>query len=202
MIVIVDYGMGNLRSVQSKLQMIHFESIVSADPSKIVNATKLILPGVGHFGAGMKNINDRNLIPSLNEAVLVKKVPILGICLGMQLLATSSEEGNVKGLGWLKGEVKRFPVSNLPVPHVGWNTVKRTGSECLLYRDLPEQKAYYFTHSYFWKNEDETVKKGVTDYVTEFVSVVQKENIYGTQFHPEKSRLNGFKMIENFLRYS
>jgi glutamine amidotransferase len=219
-IVIVDFGMGNLRSLQSKLKMIQVDSVVSADPSVIAGASKLILPGVGHFAMGMKNIRERGLLDVLNQKVLKEKTPILGICLGMQLLGKHSEEGNVDGLGWIdfKNVKFKFDTSSkrFRVPHVGWNSIKISTSAALvnseskssdhqklnLLRDVPlDTKPFYFTHSYHAVAQDKSAVLTTTDYGFEFVSSVQKENIYGTQFHPEKSRLYGLKILENFVRH-
>jgi glutamine amidotransferase len=202
MIVIVDFGMGNLRSLQSKLKMIKVESLVSSNPTEIEQASKLILPGVGHFAKGMQNLEERGLIPVLNRQVLEKKIPVLGICLGMQLLGLSSEEGDAKGLGWVDTKVIRFHFENpkIRVPHVGWNMLSPK-KESVLFKGVPvDKKPFYFTHSYHAISGDDSIVGATTDYGYPFVSVVEKENIYGTQFHPEKSRFYGLHMIENFVR--
>ncbi len=208
MIVIVDYGMGNLHSIQSKLKIIQFESTITSDASVIENASKLILPGVGHFGTGMKNINSRNLFEVLNKKVLQDKTPCLGICLGMQLMGQKSEEGNVSGLSWLNFEVCKFNFNQiteqkkLRIPHVGWNTIQIKKNNSILFKNINTEKTFYFTHSFHAKSLDESITCSTTNYGYDFISIVEKDNIYGIQFHPEKSRIYGLKMIENFLRYS
>jgi glutamine amidotransferase len=210
MVVIVDYGIGNLRSIQSKIQRLHFNVTISRLPDVILSADRLILPGVGFFSNGMQNLRNFGLIPVLEDAVLVKKKPILGICLGMQLFTQSSEEGNEKGLGWIPALTRRFRFSeeksnsvsrSLRVPHVGWNTVSPQ-RENLLFRDIPLNTRFYFTHSYFVSCESSKNAAATTDYGVSFAAAVQKDNIYGTQFHPEKSHQHGLRLIENFLRYS
>ncbi len=209
MIIIVDYGMGNLRSIQSKLHMLNMDSEICENPDGIQRATKLILPGVGNFAAGMRSLRERNLIPTLNELVLHKKIPVLGICLGMQLLGQHSEEGEAEGLGWLQFKVKRFVFSEaekneslkkLRVPHVGWNRLTVQDDKCLLFAKLPLERPFYFTHSYHAASAASATVAATTWYGHEFPSVVHEANIFGTQFHPEKSRSYGLKMVENFLR--
>jgi glutamine amidotransferase len=202
MIVIVDYGMGNLRSIQHKLQKIDIKAVVSSQVDDLEQATLLILPGVGHFGAGMNNLRQSNLLAVLNQKVLEQKVPIMGICLGMQLLTEWSEEGNSEGLGWLRAKTKkfRFPEDKAAprIPHVGWNTIIPTGDSELL-AGVGSDQRFYFTHSYYVECEEEAVL-ATTNYGYDFVSVVHKENIFGTQFHPEKSHRRGIELIRNFVR--
>ena len=200
MIIIVDYGLGNIRSIEYKLRKNNFDCKVSSDPIIIQNAKKLILPGVGHFGKGMQNLKDNDLIPVLNYLVLNKKVDILGICLGMQLFFEFSEEGETNGLGWIKGKVKKFSFSenNLPIPHVGWNLCLKN-KESIFFEEWNSNKRYYFTHSFFASCEDDKDILGLTDYGGKFCSAVEKGNIVGTQFHPEKSGLRGFDLINQFL---
>ena len=206
MIIIVDYGLGNLQSIQSKIERLGYKDVrIAADAGELERAAKLILPGVGHFAEGMKNIRQYGLLEVLNRKVLQDKVPVLGICLGMQLLTRHSEEGDVDGLGWIDGVTKRFNFSMLlekpRVPHVGWNSVSfRTDS--LLSRGLAPDQRFYFTHSYCVSCDSEQDAVGTTHYGYDFVSVVQKGNIFGTQFHPEKSHKHGLQMIDNFLRFA
>lgn len=204
MIVVVDYGMGNLRSVLRKMERLKIPAVISGSENDIIDAKKLILPGVGNFEEGMKNLTQAKLISVLNHVVLEKKKPILGICLGMQLLTNFSEEGNVRGLEWVDAATTRFNFLekniNLRIPHVGWNLIKPT-IECPLLKNLDFSKRYYFTHSYFVKCNDEQDVVASTDYGIQFHSVINKKNIYGTQFHPEKSHFTGLQLIENFVNY-
>jgi glutamine amidotransferase len=206
MIVIVDYGMGNLRSLQSKLKMLKFDSIVSNDPIDIEAASHLLLPGVGHFASGMRNLVERGLIGPLNKAVIEKHTPVLGICLGMQLLCKHSEEGNTEGLGWIDAEVKRFQFdkgqARLRVPHVGWNDIQLRNEQSILFQDIPHDKPFYFTHSYYVVTKEDAPSIAVTEHGQLFTAAIEKGNIFGTQFHPEKSRRYGLQLIENFLRRS
>jgi glutamine amidotransferase len=198
MIVIVDYGMGNLRSVFMKFERLKISSKVSRDPAEILSADKLILPGVGHFAEGMKNIREFGIFDALNEAVIDKKTPVLGICLGMQLLTKYSEEGHVEGLGWIDAQTKKFKEeSGLRIPHVGWNQVAQV-KESILFKDIPDKTRFYFTHTFAVSCADSSNHYGETSYGIDFSSVIQKDNIYGTQFHPEKSHLLGLKLIQNF----
>lgn len=200
-ITIIDYGLGNLRSIQSKLRMLKINAHITNQKEEILSAQRLLLPGVGHFAQGMKNLRDLNLIDALNEQVLEKKIPILGICLGMQLLARSSEEGFERGLGWLDAEVVRLKVERpFRVPHVGWNYLNLKEEGNPLYRGLDLKKPFYFTHSYCFQCTDMNSAATTTHYGQEFVSSIHQGNIFGTQFHPEKSRLYGLKILENFSK--
>ncbi len=213
MLVIVDYKMGNLHSVKKKLDRLKVDAIISSDPAVILNATKLILPGVGHFGNAMQNLREMNLLDALNEAVLVKKTPILGICLGMQLMAKTSEEtlengvrrggeSGEKGLGWFDAEVVKFSFEDtlrFKVPHTGWNTIS-IEKESPIMKDIPEHSEFYFVHSYYMKVIDSSDVLTYTDYGKRFASAVSKGNIYGFQYHPEKSHDVGMRLLENFSR--
>ena len=206
MIIIIDYGLGNLHSIKSKIERLGFSDIsISSQAAAIEQATKLILPGVGYFAEGMKNIREYGLLPILNKKVLQDKTPVLGICLGMQLLTRHSEEGDVDCLGWIDGVTKRFDFSGasekLRIPHVGWNTVV-VKNDSLLFNNLSSDARFYFTHSYCVSCDVEREAMGITRYGYDFVSVVQKDNIYGTQFHPEKSHKHGLQMIDNFIRFA
>lgn len=205
MIVIVDYGMGNLRSIAKKLEMIKVKAIISSQPEDIRRASKLILPGVGHFGQGIKNIKESGLLPLLNKKVLEDKTPILGVCLGMQLFADSSEEGNASGLGWVHGKVVRFNFEALPgklsIPHVGWNTID-IHRESILLKNIDPKTRFYFTHSYHYQGLDPACVVATTPYGYDFPTVIQQNNVYGTQFHPEKSHLIGLEIYKNFIQYT
>jgi len=202
MIVIIDYGMGNLSSIQNMLKKISVKSIISSNISVIKNADKLILPGVGSFDNGMGNLQKMSLISVLNKKVLIDKTLILGICLGMQLISKRSEEGRLPGLGWIEAEAVKFKFdnnhANLKIPHIGWNTIK-IKKDCLLFKDMEENARFYFVHSYHLictRGEDIAA---MTDYGYEFPSIIQKENIFGVQFHPEKSHKFGKQLLKNFV---
>ncbi len=210
-VVIIDYGLGNVRSVANALQALGADVQLSRDPADFKDADGLILPGVGAFGDGMSNLRDLGLIPHLNELVLNQQKPFLGICLGMQLMAKSSTEGgHAEGLGWLNADVVRFPAdlqdlqasdsgkSGLKVPHVGWNdvTVKRT---CPVLGLPGAVHSYYFVHSYILQCHDADLIAGSCEYGIEFPAVVQQNNILGVQFHPEKSQKHGLALLGNFL---
>lgn len=201
MITIVDYGMGNLGSITNMFKYIGVSTKISSDPADIQNAEKLLLPGVGAFDEAMNRINQSGIKEILDKKVLDEKIPILGICLGMQLLTNSSEEGMSQGLGWIDAETLRFPKrKDLKVPHMGWNVVSSMRDSPIT-NDFPkEESRFYFVHSYYVsvKNEDNSLLK--TTYGLEFDSAIQKNNIIGAQFHPEKSHKFGMIMFANFAR--
>lgn len=200
-VVIVDYGMGNLFSVKKILDTLGADNFISAKPEDLLKADKIILPGVGSFHAAMENLKKYQLIDALNQAHQSKK-PIWGICLGMQLMAKrSSEGGNIQGLGWLDAEVKQLKVpDHLRVPHIGWNNVKILQTSPL-FKSFLEQPTFYFTHSYAMRYHQVSEIIGECNYGIQFPVAIQKENLFGTQFHPEKSQLNGKILIENFLNW-
>ena len=203
MIVIVDYEMGNLGSVKKVLDRLKVYSIISSKPSDIDNASKLILPGVGHFGKAMYNLKNKNYLNSLNKSVIQRKTPILGICLGMQLFADTSEEGDSKGLGWLSSKVVRFDIEDSlawKIPQIGWNNIKLKKKSNLL-KGISSNDLFYFLHSFHMLCFENKDVLSTSDYSYNFVSSVKKNNIYGTQFHPEKSHEQGFKIIENFVKF-
>jgi imidazole glycerol-phosphate synthase subunit HisH len=200
MIVIVDYGMGNIGSILNMLKKAGEAATISSDVHEIGEADKLILPGVGAFDTGMRNLQALGLLEVLHDKVLNDKTPTLGICLGMQLLTKGSEEGTLPGLGWIEGETVRFRFNNqqdpLKVPHMGWNTIE-TCQESSLFGDLARDARFYFVHSFYVTcNEGDVLAK--TQYGSNFVSAVHRENIWGTQFHPEKSHKYGMKVLKNF----
>ena len=201
MITIIDYGMGNLGSVQNMFKRIGVRSVISADLSEIERADKLLLPGVGAFDNAMKRINESGLRDVLDQKVKVDQTPVLGICLGMQLLTNGSEEGTEKGLGWINAQAKKFvPINkDMKVPHMGWNLVHESSSNELT-KDLPEEPRFYFVHSYYVEVADQKDSILKTNYGVEFDSAISHENIYGAQFHPEKSHKFGMKLFENFAK--
>jgi imidazole glycerol-phosphate synthase subunit HisH len=201
-VIIVDYGMGNLRSVERVIHQKDPSATISSDPEVIASASKLILPGVGHFKNGISKLKQYGIRDVIEEKVLIEKTPILGICLGMQIMCRSSEEGNVEGLGWFDANVVRFDVSDklkYKIPHMGWNTLDIKKKTNLLV-GLIQNSYYYFVHSFYVDCNDKQDILSTTIYETEFTSSVAKGNIYGVQFHPEKSHGSGKKIIENFLR--
>lgn len=199
-IIIIDYGMGNLASVYNKFKKMNVDCLISSVHSDIERADKLVLPGVGHFKYGMQNLTEMGLIETLNQKVLEEKTPILGICLGTQLFAKRSEEGDCEGLGWIDAEVVKFHVSDsrkYKVPHMGWNNVNIVNPNGLDKFICPDDQ-YYFVHSYHLKSNNLVDVWMTTTYDYEFVSAVHKDNIYGTQFHPEKSHDTGFELLKKF----
>lgn len=201
MIGIVDYGMGNLRSVAKAFELLGAETVVSGKPEELQAAEKLVLPGVGAFGDGMANLRKLGLDKFLEGEVLGKKKPMLGICLGMQLLAQEGfERGRNKGLGFIGGKVAKFELEaqGLKVPHVGWNEVRFLG-ENPLFRGLKDGACFYFVHSYHMVCDDKKDVSAVCDYGYEFTAAVRRGNIFGTQFHPEKSQEAGLRVLENYI---
>ncbi len=200
---IVDYGLGNLRSVAGAVDRLGHAPEVSADPGVLAACDKLILPGVGAFGDGMKNLRARGLAGALTELVADGK-PILGICLGFQLIAEASEEfGTHEGLGWIKARVEKLAPDDaaLRVPHVGWNELEQT-AESPLYEGVPADALFYFVHSFRLVPDDEAIVIGRCDYGGPFVAAVADRNIHGVQFHPEKSQRHGLALLGNFLGHA
>ena len=190
MIAIIDYDSGNVKSVQNALKKLGFEAVITSDIETIKNADKVIFPGVGEASSAMKKLQERGLdavIPNLKQ-------PVLGICLGMQLMCNASEEGNTKALGIFDCEVKLFPNSDI-VPHMGWNNVAEIKGKLL--ENISENDNFYFVHSYYAEICESTTS--VCDYITSFSATLEKDNFYAAQFHPEKSGDAGFKLLENFL---
>lgn len=200
-IFIVNYGVGNLGSIVNMFKKIGFKAVASSDEETLQIADKLILPGVGAFDAGMKKLHETGLIPVLNELVLEKKVPVLGLCLGLQLMTQKSAEGVEEGLGWFDAETIRFQFdtknSQLKIPHMGWNNIS-IRREHKLFTNFEEEARFYFVHSYHVVSHDENLVLAETEYGYTFPSILQKENIFGAQFHPEKSHKFGMKLLKNF----
>jgi len=200
-VLIVDYGMGNIHSVRRRMDQAGAQCSVSSSPEVVLQAEKLILPGVGHFGRAMQNLQDSGLVDALNEAVLHRKTPVLGICLGMQLMAGHSEEGDADGLGWFDGTVTRFRVEDrlrYKVPHMGWNQARQMKQSPLL-KGIPDNSEFYFVHSYHFLANEAADVLTETDYSYLFASAIEKDNIFGVQFHPEKSHDAGTLLLKNFI---
>lgn len=202
MIVIVDYGIGNLDSVLRGFRHAGAEAVVASDPAALDRADGIVLPGVGSFAKGMRNLTEQGLLPALNRRVLEEKAPVLGICLGFQLFTKHSEEGDAEGLGWIDGVTKRFNfpfLDNLiPVPHMGWNELE-VRKENRLLDGIHPGACFYFAHSYCVHCKDDGAILATTEYGYDFVSAVERDNIFGTQFHPEKSHANGLDLLRNFV---
>lgn len=201
MIHIVDYNTGNVGSIVNLIKKNGSVGIVVKSPEELSDASKIILPGVGHFDFGMDQLRKSGWINILNKKVLIEKVPVLGICLGMHLMCSFSEEGEGPGLGWVDAEVKKFVFDSpeIKVPHMGWNFVHPVHKNTL-FRNFTETPRFYFVHSYYVKCNQEVNILGNTIYHSQkIVSSFQKENIFGVQFHPEKSHVFGLQLIKNFI---
>jgi glutamine amidotransferase len=201
MIGIIDYGLGNLASVAGAVRKLGYEPIVTSDPSVLSDAEKLILPGVGAFGDGMKNLHDRGMVAPLTRLVCAERRPILGICLGFQLLAEESDEfGLHRGLAWIKARVRRISScdATLRIPHVGWDEMRQM-RDIPLFDGIDQSSLFYYVHSYVMESLAPEAVAGTCEYGEEFTAVLQSANIHGTQFHPEKSQQAGLKLLGNFL---
>lgn len=202
MVVIIDYKMGNLGSIKNMLKKIGVSAVISSEAIDIEKAERLILPGVGAFEGGIRNIGQLGLLPILYEKVIKRKTPLLGICLGMQLLTKRSEEGKLSGLGWIEGETVRFSFdpkqTGLRIPHMGWNNVNILRRDSL-FKESEDDARFYFVHSYHVICDRREDVLSVTNHGYDFVSSFQKENIMGVQFHPEKSHKFGLKLLKNFV---
>ena len=212
MITIIDYGLGNLKAFSNIYKSHNIPINFASKAEDLESATKLILPGVGSFDYAIEKLNNSGMRSKLSELVLKKKVSILGICIGMQIMAETSEEGQLRGLGWINTHVHKFknqPINNVKtnenfqkeqflLPHMGWNSVKPS-IDCKLFDNIIETN-FYFLHSYYFQSNKFSYCKGTTTYNIDFCSVFSKENIYGVQFHPEKSHDNGEKLLLNFSK--
>lgn len=198
MIVIIDHGSGNLRSIQWAFQRAGEKTVIAADPENLAQATRIILPGVGSFGAAMEALRQQKLLDVLRQKVEVEHTPILGICLGFQMLFEGSDEGVGEGLGWLPGRARKFPAGELKVPQLGWNEIK-PAAELPISAELRGGSTFYFAHSFYVQCEEPLCIAGTTSYGIEYTSIIQKENIFGAQFHPEKSHMNGLRFLQRFL---
>jgi imidazole glycerol-phosphate synthase subunit HisH len=201
-IVIVDYGVGNLSSVANMLRKAGAHAHVSRDPSEVLRAEKLLLPGVGHFDYGMKMLNDSGLRDALDQFALQLKRPVLGICLGAQMLGKGSEEGDTPGLGWIDMECHRLPaMPGIRIPHMGWASIERVRSSPLLDAASPDSR-FYFVHSFHMQCVKPQDVLATTKHGIEFTCAVQKDNVFGTQFHPEKSLRHGLGVMQAFVGLS
>lgn len=196
MVAIIDYGMGNVASVQKALHFLKIDSKITSNFEEINNSKYVILPGVGSFRQAMENLEKRNLVSFLRDKVAEGK-PFLGICLGMQLLAERGhEDGITEGLGFIEGDVIRIPESDLPVPHIGWNNITIKIPQ---YFENLKDNNFYFVHSYFFNAKNINDVSATVNYGKDLVAVVQKNNVFGTQFHPEKSQTSGLQVLKNFI---
>ena len=204
MIAIVDYGMGNVRSLRNAFEYLGEDVIVTSDAAELDAADRVVLPGVGAFGDAMVAIRERGLEPVLNRQALELKKPVLGICLGMQLFAkTSIEHGEHRGLGWIDADIRRLDVpAPLKVPHVGWNDLHFSATDWLFDGIRPGQANFYFVHSFHMVCHDATDRIATTDYGSDVTAVVRRGNLIAAQFHPEKSQDNGLKMLGNWVRWN
>lgn len=204
MIGVVDYGLGNIEAFLSAFTIAGIEAKRVQSPSEVAAAGRLVLPGVGAFDTAMKKLQESGMLTALHQAVLGKRVPVLGVCVGMQMMFERSDEGVSNGLGWISGTVTRLPThedrgpgKELRLPHMGWNSVQACHSDCDLLEDLDESR-FYFLHSYSVKPVESSTVVATTNYGSNFVSVVRQSNCVGTQFHPEKSHESGIRLLANF----
>ncbi|HBR94198.1 MAG TPA: imidazole glycerol phosphate synthase subunit HisH [Opitutae bacterium] len=200
---IINYGMGNIASIKNAFEALGADTFLVETPEMLKDAERIILPGVGAFSAAMQHLNEEKWIPAIQHAVYEQKRPLLGICLGMQLLLTSGDEGGTcAGLGLIDGEVKHLQLSDpaLRIPHMGWNEVDYT-AESPLFKGIPDQSDFYFVHSYaaVTKSDDDVIAR--TQYGGDFVVAIARDHVFGVQFHPEKSSTAGRKLLQNFLEY-
>ena len=201
MIKIVDYGLGNIRAFLNVFKRLNIEAEAAQSADQLAGAPKVILPGVGHFDHAMQRLDESGMRPVLEELVLDQKVPLLGVCVGMQMLGTASEEGSLPGLGWIDGQVRHFggrvPAGDLPLPHMGWNDVRPVAGNRLFDR-LDTDARFYFLHSFYFDCANPADRLADASYGGEFTCAVNSGNIYGVQFHPEKSHSSGTRLLQNF----
>ena len=202
MIGIIDYGLGNVRAFSNIYKSLGIDYRIIQKSEELKDVSKIILPGVGAFDDAMNKFNKSGLRDDVEKMALNQKIPLLGICVGMQMLAQSSDEGSEKGLGWINSSVKIFDIENInhdtKLPHMGWNTIDITSKEEPLFQDLEEEPNFYFLHSYYFDCLDKNNIISETEYGKKYTSAVRSDNIYGVQFHPEKSHKNGVKLLYNF----
>lgn len=200
MIGIIDYGVGNIKAFANIYKNLNMEYTIVKNVEDLEYVSKLILPGVGSFDHAMESLLNSGMKEKLDELVLEKKVPVIGICVGMQMLANSSEEGTITGLGWIDAQVKKFDkniIKNAPLPHMGWNDL-HISKESSLFNNLEEKPTFYYLHSFYFDCNNDNDIIGTVIYGHEFTCMVQHENIYGIQCHPEKSHHNGMQLLKNF----
>ena len=200
MIAVIDYGSGNIAAIGNLLRKNRIEFQVTVDPRLIEKADKLILPGVGSFDATMRLLHDTGMFDVLNEQVIEKKKNILGICVGMQIMAEKSDEGQLEGFGWIPGIVKKIPINNdskPSLPHMGWNSI--THDNDAIFKKIDSSLGFYFLHSYYFDVKDKSHAIASTNYYKDLTCTVKNKNIIGTQFHPEKSHSNGAQIFKNFV---
>lgn len=203
MITIVDYGLGNIKAFANLYKRLNVKLSYANNADDLANATKIILPGVGAFDHAMQMLNDSGMRETLDELVLVRKIPVIGICVGMQMMADSSEEGSLKGLGWVPGKVKKFKRDTIvldtqyPLPHMGWNSLEVSKMSEIV-SGLDEDKLFYFLHSYYYEPSNMDHVIATANYGLEYACIINKDNIYGIQCHPEKSHHNGVTLLKNF----
>lgn len=203
MITIIDYGSGNIKAIANIYEKLKVQYTIASTPEEVVGAKKIFLPGVGAFDETISKLDSTGFRAVLDREVLENKVPIIGICVGMQILADSSEEGACRGLGYIKGKVKKIDTNTIlhkpKLPHLGWNSIEIAKNNELL-RDIDPVFGFYFLHSYYFDCEDQNNVLATTNYGTTFASAVHRENVFGIQFHPEKSHHNGVKLLHNFAK--
>ena len=201
MIGIIDYKVGNIQAFLNVFKKLDVEAFSISSPDQVDQADKLILPGVGHFDFAMSKFLESGLKTKVEQRVLIDGVPVLGVCVGMQMLANTSEEGNMPGLGWIPGEVKRFTLKDVKtkphVPHMGWNTVRNIKNHPIL-EGLDETASFYFLHSFYFSCEEDKDRLLLTQYGIEYTSMAHRNNVFGAQFHPEKSHSAGVQLLKNF----
>ncbi|MDB9985976.1 imidazole glycerol phosphate synthase subunit HisH [Pelagibacterales bacterium] len=200
MIGIIDYGSGNIQAIRNIYKRLKIKTFIINKPKDVSSATKLILPGVGAFDEAIDKLDQSGLRTPLDEAVLKKKIPVMGICVGMQIMADESEEGSLKGLGWISGSVKRFDINQINIvpklPHMGWNNISFSANP--IFNGIDKKTGFYFLHSYFFKAKTKENVIATSFYHHEFHCALNQNNIFGFQFHPEKSHSNGIKLFKNF----
>jgi glutamine amidotransferase len=203
MITIINYGSGNINAIANIYEKLKVEYCIASTPEQVIGAKKIFLPGVGAFDETMSKLDITGFRKVLDKEVLLNKVPIIGICVGMQILAESSEEGTCKGLGYIKGKVKKIDTVSIlqkpKLPHLGWNSIEIVSNNDL-FKEIDPIFGFYFLHTFFFECEDQNHVLANTNYGTTFASAINRDNIFGIQFHPEKSHLNGVKLLHNFAK--